>query len=134
MFYFDFSVTIPLLACLNLKWFLERLVSLYNYMSSRRTTILILIETFGDVCLDIGSSTFMRLWSLPTKLMRSRMQQFWGGNAFLILSCGTLPKIPVKTKTNKQKAYKIYARKKWNSVFLSLLPFQNRSSVSYRYI
>lgn len=134
-FFFFFSITIPVLAYLNLKCFLgkkkKNTMSPHNYIGICSMTIVsILIGLFGEICLDIGNSSFPRLWSLLTKLVRSRIKQFWGGNLFLILLVCTSPESQLRKKKNKT-TYKICARKKLSSLLISFLPFQNRSSLSY---
>jgi len=110
------SVTIPVLTYLNSKCFLEKSVSLRNCVGmSRMTMILILIGLFGDICVDIGSSSFIGIWTLLTKLMRSRIKLFWAESLFLFSPFFTYPRSQLK---KKKKTYKICARKKLNSLFM----------------
>lgn len=92
LFHFFSSITVPLLTYLNSKRFLKKPVSLHNYIGiCRMPMILILIGLFGDICMDIGSFSSIRLWSLLTKLMRSKIKLFWGGYLFLSLWFCTSP-------------------------------------------
>lgn len=106
------SVTIPLLAHLNLKCFLEKPMSPRNYIwICSMTMVSILIGLFGDICLAILKSSFIRLQN------KSEVQNktVLGRKYISFLAC------------------KICARKKLSSLFMSFLPFQNRNSLSYKY-
>lgn len=74
LFCFVFSITISLLAYLNLEYFLENLVSLHNYVGiCRRTTIIILIGTFEDIYPDIESSKFLMYESRESSYKTNEM-------------------------------------------------------------
>lgn len=120
---------LPFLTYFNCKCFLEKPVSLHNYIRiSRKTMVLIL--------------TWLFFWILE-------VPHFWGSGAsykteiqnktalerkfISFLAISYLSKIPMsKNTTDKKTPYKIRAMEKWNYVFMSHLPLQSRGFLIYK--